>query len=296
MRAEFAKTIQKFAEIDKKLIFLTGDLGYSAFENLRTSMQERFINAGVAEQNMLDVAAGMAYTGLNPWTYSIAPFLILKTVEQIRNDICIRNLPVKLVANGGGYGYGVMGATHHILEDLSILTSFPNIKLFIPAYSTDIEPIVGKMNKYNGPSYLRLGMSPLKSSSYSGFRNVQKGKKATVIVLGPLLKNVLEAKSILDQDIDVWVVTEIPFNPPIEFYKSIAYTKKVLVVEEHVLHGGLGHIITNDLIRKSIKTKFTHIFSKRYVSKLYGSQEFHLKESGLDAKGISKNLKQLLNG
>ncbi len=91
-------------------VFLTGDLGYNALEPLRAAMGERFINAGVAEQNMVSVAAGLSATKLNAWTYSIAPFLYSRPFEQIRNDVCLHDLPVKLVGNGGGYAYGVMGA------------------------------------------------------------------------------------------------------------------------------------------------------------------------------------------
>ena len=98
-------------------VFLTGDLGYSAIEPLRDAMGSRFVNAGVAEQNMISVAAGLARSGLKPWVYSIAPFAYARPFEQIRNDVCLHDLPVTIVGNGGGYGYGVMGATHHALED-----------------------------------------------------------------------------------------------------------------------------------------------------------------------------------
>lgn len=295
MKAEFAKAVEKIAKRNKKTIFLTGDLGFNALEGVRESIGKRFINAGVAEQNMIDVAAGMAYTGLEPWVYSIAPFLVLKTIEQIRNDICQKNLPVRLVGAGGGYAYGILGSTHHLLEDIAILSSLPNIKLFIPAYSTDVEPIVKKMNLYKGPSYIRVALSPIKSDSYAPFRHVMKGGKVTVIVLGPLLANALEAIEKIGRKIDVWVVTEIPFDAPEDFYKSILKTKKLMILEEHVLSGGLGQIIMADLGKKAIRTKICHIFSKGYPSKLYGSQQYHLKDNGLDAYGIAGSLNKLLH-
>src|SRR5882757_10052589 len=116
MRSLFCQAMTETAE-DNSVIFLTGDLGYKALEPLRDRMGRRFINAGVAEQNMISVAAGLARSGLRPWTYSIAPFIYARPFEQIRNDVCLHDLPVRLVGNGGGYGYGVMGATHHALED-----------------------------------------------------------------------------------------------------------------------------------------------------------------------------------
>ena len=116
MRRRFSDAIVALAG-DPTLAFLTGDLGFMALEPVRDALGTRFLNAGVAEQNMISVAAGLARTGLRPWAYSIAPFLYARPFEQVRNDVCLHRLPVRLVGNGGGYGYGVMGATHHALED-----------------------------------------------------------------------------------------------------------------------------------------------------------------------------------
>ena len=110
MRAEFAETMLESADRYPEMIFLTGDLGYMALEKVRERFRDRFINAGVAEQNMVSLAAGLAYGGLKPWVYSIAPFVTLRPYEQIRNDVCLHDLPVKLVGNGGGYGYALWAA------------------------------------------------------------------------------------------------------------------------------------------------------------------------------------------
>jgi hypothetical protein len=159
----------------------------------------------------------------------------------------------------------------------------------VPAYLTDIGPITNHMNNYAGPSYLRLGATVLKSTNYNSFRNVVKGEGATVLVLGSLLQNVLDIK----QDIDLWVVTEIPFEAPKAFYESILKTKKLLVIEE--TSGILGQIVAKDLIVKKISVSLIHLFGKGYPSKLYGSQEFHIKENGLDLKNISETIDKLIN-
>src|SRR5882724_3214300 len=125
-----------------QFVFLTGDLGYKALEPLRDSLGPRFINAGVAEQNMVSVAAGLFRGGLRPWVYSIAPFIFARPFEQIRNDVCLHGLPVVVVGNGGGYGYGVMGATHHALEDYGSLICFPNLRAYIPAFDGDVAALV----------------------------------------------------------------------------------------------------------------------------------------------------------
>ena len=120
MRNILASTLVAYAS-KPEFVFLTGDLGFMALEPVQQAAGSRFINAGVAEQNMVSVAAGMARVGLKPWVYSIAPFVYARAFEQIRNDVCYHKLPVFLVGNGGGYAYGVMGGTHHALEDYGAL-------------------------------------------------------------------------------------------------------------------------------------------------------------------------------
>src|SRR5438270_636079 len=144
MRSPFCQAMID-AAADLRVVFLTGDLGFRALEPLRQRMGSRFINAGVAEQNMVSVAAGLARAGLLPWTYSIAPFIYARPYEQIRNDVCLHDLPVRLVGNGGGYGYGVMGATHHALEDYGSLMGLQNLHAFIPAFARDVPDIVRRL-------------------------------------------------------------------------------------------------------------------------------------------------------
>src|SRR6185369_242613 len=130
MRNEFCEAMVALAP-QPDFVFLTGDLGFKALEPLQQAAGPRFLNAGVAEQNMVSVAAGLAEEGFKPWAYSIAPFLYARPLEQIRNDLCLHRLPVKLVGNGGGYAYGVMGATHHALEDIGALRVLPNMGLYL---------------------------------------------------------------------------------------------------------------------------------------------------------------------
>src|SRR4051794_10755398 len=163
MRVDFVKAVDGVLTRDSAAMFITGDLGFNALEGLAAKLGKRFINAGVAEQSMMGLAAGLALTGMRPWVYSIAPFATYRCLEQIRNDICLHNLPVRIVGNGGGYTYGVMGTTHHALEDLAVLKVLPNMKLFFPCSNNHVAAAVGQMNELSGPSYLRL--------SISGFQN-----------------------------------------------------------------------------------------------------------------------------
>src|SRR5580698_11591689 len=140
MRQAFCNGLVQQALLPE-FVFLTGDLGYKALEPLRDALGPRFINAGIAEQNMVSVAAGLARSGLRPWAYSIGPFLYARPFEQIRNDVCFHRLPVVLVGNGGGYGYGVMGGTHHALEDYGVLLCLPHLRAYLPAFDADVEAL-----------------------------------------------------------------------------------------------------------------------------------------------------------
>src|SRR4051812_9754805 len=160
MRVEFVEAIEPVLARDAEAVFITGDLGFNALEGLVAKYGKRFINAGVAEQNMMGLAAGLALTGMRPWVYSIAPFATYRCLEQIRNDVCLHRLPVRIVGNGGGYTYGIMGATHHALEDLAVLRPLPNMRLFFPCSNDHVAGAVGQMSELSGPAYLRLAISP----------------------------------------------------------------------------------------------------------------------------------------
>ena len=155
MRQAFCNGLVQRAGLPE-FVFLTGDLGFKALEPLRDALGSRFINAGVSEQNMVSVAAGLARSGLRPWTYSIAPFLYARPFEQIRNDVCLHDLPVILVGNGGGYGYGVMGSSHHALEDYGCLLTLPNMRAFVPAFDSDLSMMIPALMQCNGSGLFAL--------------------------------------------------------------------------------------------------------------------------------------------
>src|SRR5438105_15570926 len=156
MRDEFARSMIALHRQRRDLVFITGDVGYMAVEGIAQTFGERFINAGIAEQNMVSLAAGMAREGHQPWLYSIAPFAVFRPYEQIRTDVCLHRLAVKLVGNGGGYGYGIMGPTHHALEDVGAMRALPNMRVYVPLTAGDVPEVVNLMAEDPLPNYLRL--------------------------------------------------------------------------------------------------------------------------------------------
>ena len=278
-------------------VFLTGDLGFKALEPLREALGERFINAGVSEQNMISMAAGLAKMGFRPWVYSIAPFLYARPFEQIRNDVCLHHLPVVMVGNGGGYGYGVMGSSHHALEDYGALLTLSNLRAFVPAFDSDVAPVVGGLMTSSYPAYLRLGRSEEPSHMplppYAPWRRLMKGSAATLVATGPLAGGLLEPLSRLKAERpDVWLVSELPVTDlPDEFVKSVSETGHLFAIEEHTVQGGLGQMLVHRLACAGrMPPRFTHRYATGYVSGRYGSQNFHRRESGLDAASIVKAL------
>jgi transketolase len=279
-----------------KMVFLTGDLGFMALEPFQQTMQNRFINAGVAEQNMISVAAAMARDGWEAWVYSIAPFCYARPFEQIRNDVAFHNLPVKLIGNGGGYGYGVMGPTHHAIEDYGIMLTLPNMRVFIPAFDEDVDATIDRAGDGQNPAYLRLGRGEIpvgfEAPSYAPWRQLTAGNGMVVIVAGPLVGTYIETFQNLPEQIrpNLWIVTELPLeqNPlPSELIEQLSSARGLCIVEEHVRHGGLASEIALFLLEKKLEVGiFHHLYARAHHYAAYGSQNFLRAQSRIDIHSV----------
>ncbi len=276
------------------LVFLTGDLGFMALEPLREALGPRFINAGVAEQNMVGVAAGLARSSLRSWTYSIAPFMYARPFEQIRNDVCLHSLPVVMVGNGGGYGYGVMGATHHALEDYGVLLALNSLRAYVPAFDADIHPVVSRLMEISHPAYLRLGLDEAPKDyvppPYAAWRRIVQGSGPIILVCGPLVGGLIAAILQLppaDRP-SLWLVSELPVDLiPDDFLADVRQSTHLMVVEEHVANGGMGEQLARQLLLLgATPSRFSHRCATGYPSGRYGSQRFHRRECDLDTASI----------
>ncbi len=302
MRKEFAAGIERLAQTDERVVFITGDLGYGALEGVASVLGPRFINAGVAEQNMVGVAAGMAYKGYKVFVYSIAPFAVYRCLEQFRNDACLHNLPVFIVGNGGGYGYGIMGSSHHALEDLACLSSLQNVNTYIPAFADEVEPMLDQIVTEARPAYLRLGAGPNtpEGATRSGtFNHVVRVDDAigTVVALGPVAANVLKALESpeLANRFNVYTATNLPLDLPAELARSWA-GKPMLVAEEHVSVGGLAQQLSVKLLSANAAPgRFVSVSAQGYPNSRYGDQKYHQQISGLDPAGLVQQLTSFLN-
>lgn len=281
---------------DPKFVFLTGDVGFGLLEPLRDALGERFINAGVAEQNMVGVAAGMSAKGLDAWVYSIAPFVYARPFEQIRNDLAFHGLPVKLVGNGGGYAYGMQGPTHHAIEDYGVLLTLPTMSAFIPVFDADLGAVVDRAGSSSTPVYIRLGRDERPESfdppTYAPWRQLTDGGGSVVAVAGPLAGTYLADLATLPE-VDrpkLWAVSELPIErnpPPADLLDQIEASGAVVAVEEHVRQGGFGVDLLAHLIDTGITLRaFQHLHARQHNYGRYGSQSYLRRLSGLDPTSL----------
>ena len=280
----------------KRLVFMTADLGFMALEPLQSALGEYFINAGVAEQNMMSVAAAMAKQGIESWAYSIAPFCYARPFEQIRNDITFHGLPVKLVGNGGGYGYGVQGPTHHAIEDYGVLLSLPGMSAYVPVFDEDLAAVIPLLGSEVGPSYLRLGRGESPKGftvpKYAPWRQLLSGEGNTVIAVGPLAGSYIAALRELSDDErpNLWAVSELPLSKyplPKKLMNQIASGTPLCVAEEHVARGGVGAELALHLAERGVSVgPFTHLCARKHLYDAYGSQEFLRRSSGISAENV----------
>ena len=300
MRTEFAAAMIALFEKRRNLVFISADLGYMALEGLAALYGERFVNAGVAEQNAVSFAAGLARTGQLPWVYSMAAFTVFRPYAQIRDNVCLHKLPVKLVGNGGGYGYGIMGATHHALEDVGAMRALPNMRIYLPLVAADVETVVNQMAEDPLPNYLRLN-EPAELAgevpAFARWRKLKSGRRAVVIGMGPVLQTLydMDAPELFDE-LEIWSVGTFPIEDiPLELAMSVREKRRVVTIEEHYRAGGLAEALSYSFLRSgAVPKSLTSLHAAGYPSGRYGSQRWHQMESGLAGPRLVSRLEKLL--
>ncbi len=301
MRNELCDALVKRAK-NSRMTFLTGDLGFMALEPLQNFLGSRFINAGIAEQNMISVAAGLAKQDLDVWVYSIAPFLYARPFEQIRNDIAFHNLPVKLIGNGGGYGYGVMGPTHHAIEDYGVLLTLPNMSVYVPTFDEDMSEVIDRAAQSANPLYIRMGKGVYPKGwlppAYQPWRQLTFGGGPVVIVVGPLAGTYIDAfQAIPESDRpNLWAVAELPVQknpPPVNLLHQIQISMRLCIAEEHVQNGGFASQLLLYFAVNNIKfPDIKHLYARAHHYDRYGSQNFLRAQSGLDIGNVLLTLRE----
>lgn len=303
MRIAFVKTLFEIAKKDKRVILVTGDLGFSVFEEYIKTLPDQYLNAGVSEQNMTGVAAGMALEGRIPIIYSIVPFATMRNFEQVRNDICYQGLNVKIVGVGSGFSYGMYGHTHYGLEDVGILRTIPGIKIICPGDPTEAELATVASYKEKGPVYLRLGKAgePVVHETKPDFEIgkgiiLRQGKDIAIISMGTMLPFAMEVFGLLKDNYSVKVVSMHTIKPLDEkLIISLSKTMRgIFTIEEHARIGGLGSATSEILAENGSKVIFKRFGSPDRFSKFVGSQQFMRQQNGLASDFIASEIKKIV--
>lgn len=297
MRTAFLESLYQKAEQDDRIWLLTNDLGYSVLERFASRFPDRFINMGVAEQNMTGAAAGLALCGKIVFTYSIANFPIMRCLEQIRNDVCYHNLNVKIISVGGGLAYGPAGYTHHGVEDLAVMRAMPNMTVIAPGDPIETQLATNAIVDWPGPCYLRLGKSgePMVHQNQPDFQigkaiHLKHGKDVTLISTGGMLRSVLLASEKLSkQSVSVQVLS-MPTLCPLDdtaILQASRTTNKIVTVEEHG-PCGLGSAVSEVLAREGKPVDLTTLRLKPGAVASAGSQDQLRSDQGLTVDEIVK--------
>jgi transketolase len=298
MRNTFINTLMQLARKNERFFLITADMGFSVLEKFEQEFPDRFLNVGIAEQNAIGVAAGLALSGWIPVVYSIIPFIIFRCLEQIRVDVAYMNTNVKIIGVGAGLGYGPAGPTHHALEDIGIMRAFPNMTVCCPGDSIETGQLTTQILEMVGPAYLRLGKGN-EPIIHNNFDRIILGK-ASILVHGSdiaiittsnildLGKTIIDDLSLLGKSaslISMHTIKPIDRQMIIDLIKS---HKTIITLEEHNIVGGLGSAVAEivaeeggaiKLKRFGIKDEFiTTIGSHQYLRKSMNFQKIILQE------------------
>ncbi|MCK9265613.1 1-deoxy-D-xylulose-5-phosphate synthase [bacterium] len=304
MRQTFINTLMELSRENKEIFLLTGDLGFSVFEKFKEQFPRRFFDVGVAEQNMIGIASGLALSGKIAFAYSIIPFLTMRCFEQIRNDICYQSTNVKLVGVGAGFAYGSAGFTHYAIEDIGIMRMLPNMVVVSPADTLEMELTVRRSIEHNGPVYIRIGRA--RETIYSTKQNfklgigitVKEGKDITIFSTGDILENVIKvAEKLTECNISSRVIsmhTVKPIDKEI-ILKATKETRAIFTVEEHSVNGGLGSAVAEILSDYSCRNVlFKRIGISEIFVKEVGDYKYLREKHNLSANAIFKTIIGLL--
>ena len=284
MRNAYISALYDIAKTNDQIMSLNADIGAIVFNQFIADFPDRFVNTGVAEQNMISVAAGLASCGKIPFTYTITPFITARTYEQIKVDVCIQNTNVKIVGVGAGLVYSTLGPTHHATDDIAIMKTLPNMKIISPA-----DPIESKMATYaiaemKGPVYFRIGTAGEPKIYDDDYEftfgkgvEIKSGDDVTLIATGSIVYDTLIAAKELElKGISVRVINIHTIKPLDEdiILKAARETGSIITIEEHNLEGGLGSSIASVILEKNIHPiKFKRIGLKDEFCSYYGTHQ-----------------------
>lgn len=302
MREAFSRCLVQAAKANPRLVLLTGDHGYALFDEFRKECGSQYLNAGVAEQNMVGVAAGLAKVGFFPVVYGLSAFVPVRVLEQIKMDLCYEGLPALLIGDGAGVVYSYLGASHQSTEDIGALRSIPNISIYSPADASEMRWCFSAAITSGRSCYLRMGKADLGRVHDDGISNPPAepmrvlGNVDDVIAFVATGSMVCTALRLAEQwkGVSVWSVPRLKPLHDAEIDACIANARSVITLEEHSIDGGLGTIVAERVAHRNSDDGATvlRIGIENKFSDLCGSYEYLIDRHGLSADKLQIRLRR----
>ncbi len=308
MRDHFIETLTQMAERDSRIMLITGDLGFGVLDEYRRRFPKQFLNAGVAEQNMTGIATGLALDGFIVYTYSIANFVFMRCLEQIRNDAAYHDCNVNIVCVGGGFSYGALGISHHATEDLAIMRSLPGVTVVSPGDGWEASEATEAITRQAGVCYLRLDRSgagdlehPQCQFQLGLARQIRDGTDVTLMATGGILGDVVKAAERLQRNGISCRVLSVHTIKPLDresIQRAARETGGIVTVEEHTVDGGLGSAVAETLLESGVFPGFfQRVGLRNGFSSVVGSQTYLRARYNIDTEAIvAAVLQQIANG
>jgi len=306
MRRVCLNKVHEMAQRDERVLYIGSDPGPGTLNPMKEEFPDRFYIEGIAEAHVIGMAAGMAIEGYVPYVNTISTFITRRCYEQIAVDLCMHNLPVRLIGNGGGFVYSPLGPTHQSIEDIAIMRVLPNMTVLCVSDAEEMRAMMDETLDWPGPIYIRLGKGgdPVVSSPDDNFRigkAIVKRPTGDVLIAttGVMVKPCLDAADVLAESGISCGVVHLPTVKPLDvdgIATAAEGAKLVVTVEEHVLAGGLGSAILEALVDHPGTTLPTikRLGVPDVFAKHYGSQDDQLAHYGIDAVGIATSVKATL--
>lgn len=309
MRDTFVRCLEQYAREHRELVLITGDLGFGVLKNFIAEFPEQFINAGISEQAMMSMAAGMALEGKTVVVYSIGNFPTLRCLEQIRNCCAYHNANVKIVCVGAGFVYGTLGMTHHATEDMSALRMLPGVTVYAPADGPETEAVMPLFLSEPGVAYLRIGRGGERHCHQEGdIRQYQTGRAlelfsgtdAYIFTAGGILPSAIDAAALLKAEGKSIGVASFPTVKPLdEVYVAevCRRTSLIFTLEEHTIVGGFGGAVCECVCgMRENRVRVVRIGLHDVYCAAVGDQLYLEKQFGLDGEGVAQTIRDVLEG
>ncbi len=303
VRAAFASALLDLAARDERILLLTGDLGFAVLEPFAERFPDRFLNVGVAEQNMVGMATGLAEAGYTPYVYSIATFASMRGYEFVRNGPVLHDLPVRVVGIGGGMDYGHNGMTHYAVEDAGIMRVQPGIAVVAPADPQQTTAALPALQALPGPAYLRLGKESTPVPGLDGrftlgrAERIGDGRDVALVALGGMAAGAVRAAQLLAADgieASVLIVSSLRPAPTEDLVDALADARVAVSVEAHYVDGALGSLVAETIAEHALSCRLVRAGLRHTPAGMTGSRDFLYEQHGLMPEQLAASARAVL--